>query len=121
LERLAASAAAHAFLASLMALRVGQRELVSQLSGFVGLIFELTGLGLEKLIALFKGSQTRSRSLTLTRHPYSADDRVYLGEHEWHFAPVARVTLETTAFAPERHLRPVRVARAPQSQHNADL
>src|ERR1700693_1494982 len=65
-------------------LLVSQCELVSQLSGFLGLMLQLAGLRLEEMIALLEGGHARSGYLTLAGHSHSANHRVYFRESEWH-------------------------------------
>jgi hypothetical protein len=65
-------------------LLVRQSELVSQFPRFLGLVFQLAGLSLEEMIALFEGGHARSGYLTLAGHSHSANYRVYFRESEWH-------------------------------------
>ena len=64
---------------------VGESQLLRELHGLVGLMRQLLCLVLEKAIALFEGSQTRSRGLTLPGHSHSANQRVHLfWDGKWH-------------------------------------
>jgi hypothetical protein len=57
---------------------------VREFAGFVGLVFQLAGLGLKEMVALLQCSHPRSRNLALAGHPYSTNYRVDLWEGKWH-------------------------------------